>query len=282
MSRKQISLDIRNLVIRDRQSGDSFRIIADKYSISVGAVQHIWKKYKTHGIVTNYSGKGQKRATSFRDDTRIVRMAKQNPKLSSRNIVESMNLIVSSRTVCCRLREAVLKSVFALKRPFINKINKKKRFKFAKKYANMPLGFCKKVLLSDESKFELFGQKRRSRVWRKPGEALKEENIQKTVKHEGGNIMVWGCFAWSGIGNLVQIEGIMTAEGYIDILCDNLKESLLKLDLGNNFIFQQNNNPKHTAKKTTVLFKSNKAKLLEWPPQSPDLKSVCSFGRERG
>ena len=86
--------------------------------------------------------------------------------------------------------------------------------------------------------------------------------------------MVWGCFAQSGIGNFAQIEGIMMAEGYIDILCDNLEESLLKQDFGNNFISQQDNDPKHTAKKTTVLFKSNKAKLLEWPPQSPDLNPI--------
>jgi len=37
----------------------------------------------THGIVANYSGKGRKRATTFRDDTRIIRMVKQNPKLFS-------------------------------------------------------------------------------------------------------------------------------------------------------------------------------------------------------
>lgn len=80
MSLKQIPLDIRNLVIRDRQNGDSFRIIVNKYAISVGAVQHIWKKYKKHGIVTNYSGKGRKRTTiqhtTSRDDTRIVQMVK--------------------------------------------------------------------------------------------------------------------------------------------------------------------------------------------------------------
>ena len=121
MSGKQISLDIRNLVIRDRQNGNSFRITADKYAIS-GAVQYIWKKYETHGTVTNYSGKGRKRDTTSRDDTRIVRMVKQNPKLSSRNIVELMNLNVSSRTVRRRLKESELKSVFASKRPFINKI----------------------------------------------------------------------------------------------------------------------------------------------------------------
>jgi hypothetical protein len=50
--------------------------------------------------------------------------------------------------------------------------------------------------------------------------------------------MVWGCFAWSGIDILARIEDIMMAEGYIDILCENLEEFLLKLDLENNFIFQ--------------------------------------------
>ncbi|EFN73816.1 hypothetical protein EAG_06458, partial [Camponotus floridanus] len=37
------------------------------------------------------------------------------------------------------------------------------RFEFAKKYANMSLDFWKKVLWFDESKFELFEQKQRSK-----------------------------------------------------------------------------------------------------------------------
>ena len=84
--------------------------------------------------------------------------------------------------------------------------------------------------------------------------------------------MIWRFFAWSGVGNLAQIKGIMMAEGYIDVLCENLEESLLKLYL-NNFIFQQNNDPKHKTKKN-YFFKSNKIKLLEWPPQSPDLNPI--------
>ncbi|KMQ81612.1 transposable element tcb1 transposase, partial [Lasius niger] len=73
---------------------------------------------------------------------------------------------------------------------------------------------------------------------------------------------------------LARVEGIMTAERYIDILYENLEESLLKLDLENNFIFQQNNDPKHKAKKITAFFKSNKVKLLECPPQSPYLNPI--------
>ncbi|EFN76668.1 hypothetical protein EAI_05037, partial [Harpegnathos saltator] len=31
-------------------------------------------------------------------------------------------------------------------------------------------------------------------------------------------IMIWACFSWYGIGNLVAINGIMNADKYIDIL----------------------------------------------------------------
>lgn len=274
MDNRQISIDLRKLIIRDREEGESFRKIAAKYSVSVGAVQHIWKKYQTYGIVTDMIGRGRKRATTEREDARIVREVKKNPKLSTRNIKELLNLDISRHTIARRLRGVGLKNYIASKRPFISKINKRKRYEFAKKYIGSSLNFWKTVVWSDESKFELFGQKRRSKVWRKTGEALIEKNIQKTVKHGGGNIMIWGCFAWSGVGNLVHIESTMTAEKYIDILCENLEESVLKLGLENDFIFQQDNDPKHTAKASTKFFKNSKIKLLEWPPQSPDLNPI--------
>lgn len=70
--------------------------------------------------------------------------------------------------------------------------------------------------------------------------------------------MVWGCFAWSGVGNLVKING--------SILKRNLKESARKIGLGKKFIFQQDNDPKHTAHKITAYFRAAHVKLLEWPP----------------
>lgn len=50
--------------------------------------------------------------------------------------------------------------------------------------------------------------------------------------------------------------------------------SLLKLGLEDNFIFQQDNDPKHTAKKSQAFFRSCRIKQLEWPPQSPDLNPL--------
>jgi len=270
----QISFQVRNLIIRDRKNNDSFRNIAERYSVSVGAIQNIWKKYQTNGIVGNLKGSGRKRATTPRDDAMIVRIAKKEPKITSRSIVEMTNLPICDRTVRRRLRENGLKNTFAAKRPFISLTNKRKRLNFAKKFINNPLNYWKTVLWSDESKFEIFGRKRRSRVWRKSDEAFKEANIQSTIKYGGGSVMLWGCFSWHGVGNLAKVEGIMNAEGYIEILNENLEESLLKLGLEENFIFQQDNDPKHKAKLTCAFLKASRIKLLEWPPQSPDLNPI--------
>ncbi|KAI3361553.1 hypothetical protein L3Q82_013688, partial [Scortum barcoo] len=57
-------------------------------------------------------------------------------------------------------------------------------------------------------------------------------------------------FQQAGTGRLVRIEGKMNAAMYRDILDENLLQSALDLRLGRWFIFQQDNDPKHTAKIT--------------------------------
>ncbi|CAK9820308.1 Transposable element Tcb1 transposase [Anthophora plagiata] len=274
MTCRQISYQVRNLIIKDCKRGVSQRKIAQKYEVSKSAVQKLYQKFLSTGTVADRSGRGRTRSTNWRDDAMIIRMVKKDPRTTVRNLRESLILSISDRTVRRRLREADLQSRFASKRPLINNRNKKKRLEFAKKYANQPVEFWKRVLWTDESKFELLGLKQRLRVWRKTGEELEDRHLQKTVKHGGGNIMVWGCFSWEAVGQLIKIDGIMTADTYIDILRENLEVSLTQLGLENSFILQQDNDPKHTAKKTKKFFTSNHIKLLDWPPQSPDLNPI--------
>ena len=59
-----------------------------------------------------------------------------------------------------------------------------------------------KILGSDETKIELFGLNAKRHVWSKPGTI-------PTVKHGGGNIMLWGCFSAAGTGRLVRIDPLL-------------------------------------------------------------------------
>jgi len=73
----------------------------------------------------------------------------------------------------------------------------------------------------DESKFEVFGQKRRIFVRRSVEEKMIPDCVVLTVKHGGGSVFVWGCFSMAGVGDLVKIEGIMKKEEYKKILMRN-------------------------------------------------------------
>jgi len=86
--------------------------------------------------------------------------------------------------------------------------------------------------------------------------------------------MVWGAMSYNRVGNLQIIEGKMCKEDYIQILDRNLKESARKMKLGRNFILQQDNDPKHSAKCVTKYFHQNKIKVLPWPAQSPDMNVI--------
>ena len=63
-----------------------------------------------------------------------------------------------------------------------------------------------------------------------------------TIKHGGGSVLVWGCMSAASIGDLVFIDGIMDQNTY-------LNHSARKLGLDRRFIFQQDNDPKHTARR---------------------------------
>jgi len=86
--------------------------------------------------------------------------------------------------------------------------------------------------------------------------------------------MVWGCFSYHGLGNLVFIDEKLTGARYVELLKSNLFTSASKLGMENNFVFQQDNDPEHTSKIAQNFFESQRIPVLSWPPQSPDFNPI--------
>jgi hypothetical protein len=139
---------------------------------------------------------------------------------------------------------------------------------------NKHIDFWKTVLFTDESKFNIFGSDGPQYVWRKPKEELDPKNIIPIVKHGGGNAMVWGGMGYAGVGELAIGKGIMIAKGYVNILRGNLKKSVRKLGIQDSYLFQQDNDPKRTARITREWLLYNARGLLETPPQSQDINPI--------
>ena len=91
---------------------------------------------------------------------------------------------------------------------------------------------------------------------RREGEWLNDDCISSTVKH--GGIMILGCIFGTGSGGLVKLDGIMDKKLYHNILVRHAVPSRLRL-FGNNFVFQEDNDPKHSSK---LFLRRKEMKLL--------------------
>jgi DDE superfamily endonuclease len=130
-------------------------------------------------------------------------------------------------------------------------------------------------MFTDETKINQIGSDGRQWVWKRAGAPLQSQHILQTIKFGGGYVMIWGCMTTAGVGLMCRIEGKMDAELYEEILEDHVFQTLEYYDLNpSNFIFQQDNDPKHTSKRAKKWFEDHEVELLDWPAQSPDLNPI--------
>uniref|UniRef100_A0AAY5KML5 Sleeping Beauty transposase HTH domain-containing protein n=1 Tax=Esox lucius TaxID=8010 RepID=A0AAY5KML5_ESOLU len=68
-----------------------------------------------------------------------------------------------------------------------------------------------------------------------------------------------------------ELRARMDGAMYRKVLANNLLSSVRALKMGRGWVFQHDNDPKHTARATKELLCKKHLKILEWPSQSPDL-----------
>ena len=129
---------------------------------------------------------------------------------------------------------------------------------WAKTMEEWPSSYWDDVIFSDECRFSLVNDSGVQRVWRTACEADNPEFFVPAFAG-GVSVMVWGCIGPNGVGNLALCERSVNSDYYIQILKENLPESIRKIYGNENqpFLFQQDNAPCHKAAQTCKFLKSN-------------------------
>ena len=183
---------------------------------------------------------------------------------------------IHPQTIRRALKKNNFQAVIKRKCPLLTQKHRQERLKFAHTHSNWTVEDWKRVLWSDETKINRIGNDGRVYVWKPKGEPLSDRTTTPTVKHGGGNnLMIWGCMGWNGVGVVTEVQGIMNAKQYCEILDGGVVESFERLGMeeGERY-FQQDNDPKHTSKMADKWFQDKNIAVLGWPAQSPDLNPI--------
>jgi hypothetical protein len=142
-----------------------------------------------------------------------------------------------------------------IKKPLLSNKQIKMRLEWCDKYKNFNWDTVK---FTDEASFWMGLSDKR---WVNLNEDDRDFVTKSKVK-----VHVWGSISKTHDRQLYIFTGILTASSYLDILKRHL-------DPNDDFIFQDDNDPKHTAGIITN-WKNNNIKSLDWPSNSPDLNPI--------
>ncbi len=210
---KELSKDVRDKIVDLHKAGMGYKTIAKQLGEKVTTVGVIIRKWKKHKITVSLPRSGAPCKISLRGVSMIMRTVRNQPRTTREDLVNDIKAagtIVTKKTIDNTLRREGLKSCSALKVPLL----KKAHVQASLKYANDSEENWVKALWSDETKIQLFGINSTRRVCRRRNAAYDHKNTIPTVKHGGGNIMLWGCFSAKGTGQLHRIKGTMDGAMY--------------------------------------------------------------------
>ena len=278
---KPVPLATMKLAIKLMQEGHSTREVAERLVISRSTTARIYADNREN-MPDNKEGRPRKLPAETVDYLKInlKRGILKTAVAAKDRAIEILQEPVSVWTVRRRLQESGLIAKKIVKRPALRKRHVKARLEFVKKYKEWTEEDWALVVWSDESKINRFCSDGIRWVWDDQPGRLNDRTIQGTVKFGGGSVMVWSCVSWYGPGYIAKIDETLDSQLYIEILKEDLHMSVEEWGMAKDeFIFQHDNDPKHTAKVTKAYLESSNlteedGRLLYWPAQSPDLNPI--------
>lgn len=249
-------------IIMRYKMGMPIRRIAIEMKINKSTVLLWTKKYKNQLPLEVKKGRWKKRKLNEEQEHLIIYLMRENKNFKMTDLkieLEKINIYASKNTLIKILKKYGYIYKNRIPKPFLSDDHKNIRLQFS--LNNLETDWTK-VIFSDE--VTIIKDQNTGKFW-----IGKDDNgIIPTFKHPIKR-NVWGCISIGGTETIYVFNNIMNADFYINILEDELLPIY-----DQKYIFQHDNDPKHTAIKTSLFLIDNDINVLLWPANSPDLNPI--------
>jgi hypothetical protein len=209
----------------------------------------------------------------------LIYLLLKDPSLSLRHISEMMGarnfpFAVGKTQIANDLADMHVRSIRQIPRPWMTIVNRQYRNHFAEEILT-DFRMLLPWLFTDEASITLNGP--RLTVWGIPG-MLDRENVYTDRQQFPMRIMVWGGITRNYKSPLMRVEGILNADGYIELVNASGVIAAMNSQFGlNAWVFQDDGASAHRAKKARAFLAQCCFTLstdLHWPAHSPDLNVI--------
>ena len=200
--------------------GHSQSQIGREFNLTSSVVCNLWKHFHDTGSVERKPGQGRPRATTAREDRHLSLLVRRNRGATasrlSRYLYAATGKRVSRVTVSKRLNE---RGLFAKRRRptvcvLLTSTNWTARFAWCRQNRDWSMEQWPTVLFTDESRFSLQTNSRRTFIWREPRTRYLPSNVREIG---GGGVLIWAVIMLDGRTPLhVLVGGSVTSVRYRD------------------------------------------------------------------
>ncbi|GFV64478.1 transposable element Tc3 transposase [Trichonephila clavipes] len=128
-------------------------------------------------------------------------------------------------------------------------------------------------MFSDESRFSLQSDSRRTLRWRAPGTRYHQENTIEPHRYDGAGWLVWGGIILGSRTDLLVQSVTMTGRIYQDVILEQ-HVRFFRGAMGAEFLFMDDHTRPHRANIVDECFQSEDITHMDWPAYSPDLNPI--------
>ena len=179
------------------------------------------QKHQKTGSVRDAPKSGRPRVTSYRENRAIKILSLRNRFETSPQIQKQCDLVekFSLSAIKNRLKEFKLCCCIARRKPMISVKNRKRRMNYVRCHENYDASYWRRVLFSDEKKFNRLGSDGSQYVRRRKDDEFNLKCTVSMLQGGGGSVMVWGVIS-------VRLDGRINSPEYCKILIEEMTKKL--------------------------------------------------------